>query len=128
MCKNKRNFTAEMEMPALRVVIYSSYQISQRYMEKYIKRAAAPGLKCPMSEGLSDDQLYKQLLPKTHCLTLKPHMFRNYQKVTWSCGKKGQPCAYSGQNTWKNIYKGTDTASFASYNGIGVERSKPTCG
>ena len=47
---------------------------------------------------------------------------------TWNCGKKGQPCAYSGQNTWKNIYKGTDTASFASYNGIGVERSKPTCG
>lgn len=89
MCKNKRNFTAEMEMPALRVVIYSSYQISQRYMEKYIKRAAAPGLKCPMSEGLSDDQLYKQLLPKTHCLTLKPHMFRNYQKVHMELRKKG---------------------------------------
>lgn len=78
-----------MEMPALRVVIYSSYQISHRYVEKYIKRAAAAGLKWPMSEELSDDQLYKQLLPKTHCLTLKPHMFRNYQKVHMELRKKG---------------------------------------
>jgi len=77
-----------VDTPALGVVIYSNYQISHRYVEKYIKRAAAAGLKWPMSEELSDDQLYKQLFPRTHCPTLKPHMLRNCQNVHLELRKK----------------------------------------
>ena len=46
-------------------VIALSCRISLRTVSEYVKRAEAAGLKWPISEEITDNQLYEQLFPRT---------------------------------------------------------------
>jgi transposase len=69
--------------------IARSCRISRSTVSEYIKRAEAAGLKWPISEEITDNQLYEQLFPRTIQLNPKAAYMPDWQAVHLELRKKG---------------------------------------
>jgi transposase len=70
-------------------VVARSCCISHSTVGDYVKRAEAAGLKWPLPEDLSDNQLYDLLFPRTEQLTPKAIPMPDWEKVLLELRKKG---------------------------------------
>ena len=60
--KNQRSTSSEMGVPNQQAIACSC-RISRSTVSKYFKQAEAAELKWPISEEITDNQLYEQLFP-----------------------------------------------------------------
>ncbi len=70
-------------------VIARSCCISRSTVAEYVRRAEAAGLKWPLPEDQSDNQLFELLYPKTQQLTPKATTLPDWEKVHLELRKKG---------------------------------------
>ena len=70
-------------------VIARSCCISRSTVAEYVRRAEAAGLKWPLPEDQSDNQLFELLYPKTQHPTLKATFTPDWEKVHLELVKKG---------------------------------------
>jgi len=98
--------------------IARSCRISRSTVGDYIRRAETAGLKWPVPEGLSDDQLYALLYPRSIQLNPKEAYTPDWQEIHLELRKKGvtlrllwmeylekQPQCY-GYSQFCQLYKG----------------------
>ena len=69
--------------------IARSCRISRSTVSEYVKRAEAAGLKWPLSEEITDDQLYERLFPRTIQLNPKAAYIPDWQVIHLELRKKG---------------------------------------
>jgi transposase len=69
--------------------IARSCRISRSTVSEYVKRAEAAGLKWPLPEEITDDQLYERLFPRTIQLNPKAAYIPDWQIIHLELRKKG---------------------------------------
>jgi hypothetical protein len=69
--------------------IARSCRISRSTVGEYLKRAEAAGLKWPLSEEITDNQLYERLFPRTIQLNPKAAYIPDWQVIHLELRKKG---------------------------------------
>jgi transposase len=69
--------------------IARSCRISRSTVSEYLKRAEAAGLEWPLSEEITDNQLYERLFPRTKQLNPKAAYVPDWQTVHLELRKKG---------------------------------------
>ena len=70
-------------------VVSRSCRISRSTVGEYVRRAEAAGLKWPLPENISDDQLYELLFPKNKNQTPKDTPVPDWENVHLEMRKKG---------------------------------------
>jgi transposase len=78
-------------------VVARSCRISHSTVGDYVKRAETAGLKWPLPEDLSENQLYELLFPRTEQLTPKATPVPDWEKLHLELHKKRElPCVCYG--------------------------------
>jgi transposase len=70
-------------------VVARSCRVSHSTVGDYVKRAETAGLKWPLAEDLSDNQLYELLFPRTEQLTPQTIPLPDWEKMHLELRKKG---------------------------------------
>ena len=88
-CQISERATPALHQTQCGASVARSCRISRSTVSEYIKRAEAAGLKWPISEEITDNQLYERLFPRTIQLDPKAAYMPDWQAVHLELCKKG---------------------------------------